>query len=466
MTRHAAIPTLAERLRRRAIVLALAVLLAAAAAGGLRMHADIDEEMAAAAALARHWQVLAHLASDDEEARRQLTALDTSPRHLRVQVVDAAGRSVVGADAAADAATTVASWPLPRAEGAPWQMHLHLRDADERAEALASLADQMGFLLLCAAGLLLAQHLSLGHALRPWRSMLAAIGRLEAGDTSALRALPTMPVRELEATAGALRHLADALDAEQARRRVLAQQLAGLQEDERQRLAADLHDEFGQRLTALRMDAHWLARQELPAAVAGVLRGIDTHVSALQGDLRDWLRRLQPFGAAPTTAAALAAALRALVQGYGSGTAPHTGLHVELDLHTLEQPTAAEWPLEQSIALAVYRMSQEALTNAARHAQASRVQLSVAFEPATGAPRRVVWRVADDGKGLADPAAAAQRGTGLAGLRDRAWAAGAELRIGPACDDALAPGLALSATLELQGAGRVGSTAQHPGVTS
>ena len=80
--------------------------------------------------------------------------------------------------------------------------------------------------------------------------------------------------------------------------------------------------------------------------------------------------------------------------------------------------------------LALYRISQEALTNVARHAQAGSAALRVVFERgADGRARALRWSVEDDGVGLADSRAAAQQGTGLAGVRERLWALGGELII-------------------------------------
>lgn len=449
MTLRSPIPPFAQWLRRRATLLVLAVLSVAAAAGWLRMLTDIDDEIAAAGALARRWNVLADPGPDDEAALRQIA--DAAPlRHLDLRVTDAAGRDLVPQPPGRRIDTPpVARWTVVRPSGEPWHVSVHLRDADERREALESLAEQLGFLLLCGAGLLTVQQVNLRHALAPWRGMQAAIARLESGDTHALRALPQMPVLELETTASALRHLAESLDAEQARRRVLSQQLISLQEDERQRLARDLHDEFGQRLTALRLHAHWLSRQGLGDATGEVLRDMEAQVARLQADVRDWLARLQPFGgASETTLSALAAALHTLAQGFGVAE-PARGPQVQVDVASLENAAASTQPLGQGLALAVYRMSQEALTNAVRHASAARVQLRVALEAGSCAPARLLWRVSDDGRGLQDVRAAAQRGTGLAGLRERAWTHGAELQCAAASADAETPGFVLSAVFDL-----------------
>ncbi|OYU76830.1 MAG: hypothetical protein CFE45_31265, partial [Burkholderiales bacterium PBB5] len=101
---------------------------------------------------------------------------------------------------------------------------------------------------------------------------------------------------------------------------------------ERGRLARELHDEFGQRLTALRVDAAWLARRvaDQPALLA-VVQGMSGHCEQVQQDIRQLLSRLQPFGASGLDAEGeslltLTALLHALVAAWspreGGGGAP------------------------------------------------------------------------------------------------------------------------------------------------
>ena len=128
-----------------------------------------------------------------------------------------------------------------------------------------------------------------------------------------------MPIRELQTIAQAVQELQSALEAEAARRRVLSRQMLSLQEEERERLARELHDEFGQQLTAMRVDASWLARQcvanDEPARVA---QAIADRCGAVQQDIRSLLHRLRPLmpndGDEP--AHRLAELLNDLVQGW------------------------------------------------------------------------------------------------------------------------------------------------------
>ena len=92
-------------------------------------------------------------------------------------------------------------------------------------------------------------------------------------------------------------------------------------------------------------------------------------------------------------------------------------------------------------------MTQEALTNVARHAQAQRAEVRLVWSRPAPQALALDWSVVDDGVGIADPTAALRRGNGLAGLKERAWAAGGDLQIGPAPDDGSPPsGLRLQAS--------------------
>ena len=346
---------------------------------------------------------------------------------------------------------------------------------------MINLAGTLALLLACITGLLLAIRWNLRRALSPLDQLLAAITGIENHDLKRVQALPTMPVRELEAVAASLRHLAGALDAAQARRRLLSQQLLTLQEDERARLARELHDEFGQRLTALRVDAAWLSRRLAgQAEAAPVIAGMAAQCQQIQHDIRSLLTRLQPFGpteAAPPggdagmgvqaltqmqtqSLARLVALLQGLVAAW-TATAGRVGttFHLEwlterADGQAGSAPDAARaqaWRLPQALALSLYRISQEALTNAGRHAQARRVGLRLVcrMPQASAGSGSIAWSVSDDGAGLPDSYAARWRGNGLSGQRERVWAQGAESHL------ALPPGggsgLLLSARSELPG---------------
>lgn len=505
--------TLPRLIMRRAAWVAALVLAAALGVGLLRMAEDIDDEVDAAMSLANAMARLGHLGqTDDRAALASLRSLQAEHplRHLLLQVHGADGQVLLAPVAApghgwlpealvqAHRAVSDAgpprsvAWPVPRPDGSRWTVTLTASPDSERREALASVVDMLALLLACVAGLLLVMHWNLRRALSPLQRLLASIAGIEAHDTQAVQALPPMPVGELEALAAALRHLGGALDTAEAERRLLSRQMLTLQEDERARLARELHDEFGQRLTAMRVDATWLGRRlataqttVAPAAaeaaeVQAVVAGLVEQCACIQQDIRALLARLQPFGnsrhADPGAAAdaatgaqegeppeRLAALLQALVRGWASSMRTQ-GLHCSLHLswQADAQSPARPWPAGQAadtaplqmprpLALALYRISQEALTNVARHAQASRARLTLHLQgPAmAGAPLQVHWSVEDDGVGLADALAqASQRGNGLAGLRERVWALGGELTADRACADAQRPGLRLAVSLQ------------------
>jgi two-component system sensor histidine kinase UhpB len=463
-------------LMRRAAAVALAVLLLALVLGLARVGHDIDDEVDAAVSLGQLMAGLGSLAQADDAAaldalRRQSDA--HPPRHLVLSVQDSAGRMLLAPPDLPPVAMPLngllalhrnllsapdlrhASWDLTRPGGARWTITLAASHESERREAIANLVGTLSLLLACIAGLLAAMRWNLRRALAPLDRLLAAIAGIEGHATQAVQALPTMPVRELEAVAGALRHLGAALDLAEARRRLLSQQLLTLQEDERVRLAGELHDEFGQRLTALRVDAAWLARRLVgQAEPAQVVAGMAGQCQQIQHDIRSLLTRLQPFGPGGGDAggvqslARLTALLQALVAAW-SPAVDGDGPACRLDLLAVDGDgagAAQAWPgpqqadallLPQGLALTLYRISQEALTNVARHARAQQAVLCLVcrgtLQP--GAALQIDWSVSDDGVGLppagTDPdaatGAAGLRGNGLSGLRERVWARGGEL---------------------------------------
>jgi two-component system sensor histidine kinase UhpB len=141
------------------------------------------------------------------------------------------------------------------------------------------------------------------------------------------------------------------------------------------------------------------------------------------------------------TLARLVLVLRSLVDDWSRSGGSETAYRLQLDGvgaegRSLPWPVNAELiALPVELVLAIYRLSQEALTNSARHAAANRVELALTWQTARlsgpgaadGASTALVWSVSDDGVGLPDDGSAAQRGNGLAGMRERAWAMGGEL---------------------------------------
>jgi len=196
------------------------------------------------------------------------------------------------------------------------------------------------------------------------------------------------------------------------RLRALTAQLAEVTETERRQLARELHDQVGQNLTALGINLN-IVRMQMPQETASpVLSRLDDSLSLVEQTaerVRDVMAHLRPpalddYG--------LVAALR----WYGEQFARRTGIAVTVEG---EEPTPRPAARVEN---ALFRIAQEALTNVAKHAQATHVMLTVAMEGGT-----LHLLVADDGIGF-DPAHLAEptggRGWGLLTMTERAEAVG------------------------------------------
>ncbi len=187
--------------------------------------------------------------------------------------------------------------------------------------------------------------------------------------------------------------------------RHLSQRLLVAQEDERRRIARELHDEVGQVLTSVKLSLQWLRRDCGPAASVGRLDDSLANVDRAIAGVRDLALRLRP---ALLDELGLVSALRWYVDRFARSSQLQFELHLE--------PLDERLPLE--VEVGCFRIAQEALTNVLRHAQARRV--TVALERRPG---ELELRVRDDGRGFDRAAvqARAARGecAGLSGMRER-----------------------------------------------
>lgn len=188
-----------------------------------------------------------------------------------------------------------------------------------------------------------------------------------------------------------------ALQARSAQLEQLTRLLLRSQEDERRRIARELHDEAGQILTAVKIELDLDGRREASEMVGRAL----VQVRDLSNLLRPTV--LDDLGLLP--------AVRALTEDFARRT------RIPVDLHSPESMPA----LAPDIQVAVYRVVQEALTNVARHARASGVKVRLALEG-----ERVVVCVADDGLGMKGEITPH---LGLLGMRERVSALGGSLRV-------------------------------------
>jgi two-component system sensor histidine kinase UhpB len=314
-----------------------------------------------------------------------------------------------------------AAVPVRLSDGRTASIVIVADPADEIDEVWAGARDHALVGAIMAVAALGVTSLLIGRAVRPLRVASATLARLEAGDYAA-RAESVGPpeIRNLNAK---IDSLAEALGGLKRANNELAGRVFDAQDEERQAIAHELHDEFGPHLFALRANAALLAKQlrDNPAAGAAA-NAIEAEVEALQSQNRRILADLRP---AALEELGLAEALEALVAHWrraepGVAVALHADPRVEA--------------MSERASLMAYRFVQEAMTNAFRHAGATRIEVSLQFETPPPEPSLgdaglggLVIRVADDGRGLQGETEA---GMGLAGMRDRVRLLGGEVTIG------------------------------------
>lgn len=180
------------------------------------------------------------------------------------------------------------------------------------------------------------------------------------------------------------------------------------QEAERRRIAQELHDEVGQTLTAVLLQLKHTADQA-PDPLRAELRLVQETTRTSLDEIRRVARRLRP---GVLEELGLHSALRALTTEFTTGA---------LSVRHFIGPGLPE--LDEAAELVLYRVAQEALTNAARHARATDVEVHLSHRPA-GAVRLLVR---DNGQGIR----LAAEGAGIQGMRERALLIGADLAVGP-----------------------------------
>jgi PAS domain S-box-containing protein len=193
----------------------------------------------------------------------------------------------------------------------------------------------------------------------------------------------------------------------------LSERTEAIREDERTSISRELHDQLGQSLTALKLDISWVARrvagdpemfgklEEMKQAADGIIQSVGRISAGLRPGILDLL--------------GLEAAIKWQSQEFTKQTGIACEVRARLD----------DWPLDSSLATAVFRIFQEALTNVTRHANASRVTVDLGLEGSV-----VVLEVADDGVGL--PSAGPRgRSLGLLGMGERARRLGGDCVVRP-----------------------------------
>lgn len=206
--------------------------------------------------------------------------------------------------------------------------------------------------------------------------------------------------------------------------RQLSKRLLTIQEQERVRIAREVHDELGQALTAMKIDLQQIARRHASLAeplvpVAQTIDHIVDLVRRIAGDLRPAI--LDDLG----VSAALEQQLRRLRESSGIRTSLTVSEEPELDMLT---------------SATLYRITREALANVVRHAGASQVEVSLGIRGGAA-----VLEVRDNGRGITREESSGPRSLGLLGIRERAELLGGSVAI----DGRAGEGTVLTVTLPI-----------------
>jgi signal transduction histidine kinase len=195
--------------------------------------------------------------------------------------------------------------------------------------------------------------------------------------------------------------------------RALAGRLQSIREEERKRVARDIHDQLGQALTAIKIDVSALVRQwpgdqtQRAEKAAAILKLVDDTIQAVRRistELRPGI--LDDLG------------LVATIEWAGEEFEARTGTTCRLDL------PFEDLVVDQDQATAIFRILQETLTNVARHADAKNVEVRLAKQNS-----RLTLEVHDDGRGIPEDRLSRNESLGILGMRERAMLIGGDLAI-------------------------------------
>ena len=204
--------------------------------------------------------------------------------------------------------------------------------------------------------------------------------------------------------------------------RALTGRLQSVREEERARIAREIHDELGQALTALKMDLAWLAARLARASQESWVPPLLDKAQSMSELLDTTVQKVRRIATELRPGVLDNLGLAAAIEWQAQDFQNHSGIRclVATDAAQLE-----DLELGRDPSTAVFRILQEALTNVARHAGASEVRISLQEDEIA-----VILEVADNGRGIAEEEIRHIRSLGILGMRERATLVGGELQVG------------------------------------
>jgi two-component system, NarL family, sensor histidine kinase UhpB len=272
---------------------------------------------------------------------------------------------------------------------------------------LAAAPSRALVIVLAVAAAVLLNSLLLRRRLSPLARLLQTMDRVDLASPGQRACAPENAPREIERLTADFNRMLERLEEE---RRESGRAVLRAQEEERARIAQDLHDEVNQALTAilLRLQA---AALDVPPGLRSELKEIQTLATQAMEELLTLARQLRPTALDDH---GLVPALASQVSDFGE----RTGIRSSFHRHG-ETPELSD---EEQLVL--YRVTQESLSNVVQHSGASAVRVELS------SVGRTVLRVRDDGCGFSVPANGSPRSSlGVSGMRERALLVGGRLNV-------------------------------------
>jgi two-component system sensor histidine kinase UhpB len=271
--------------------------------------------------------------------------------------------------------------------------------------------DTIGLLGLAAVFFVLINvlvYLAVKYTFKPVDRILEALTQIEQGQFSSR--LPDFKPVELHAIGQKFNAMADTLQSSTQNNHRLTQQIIRLQEDERKSLARDIHDEIGQYLTAIHVDASAILNGRKLSVAKESARAISSVTRQMMDMVHEILQRLRPR------------ALDELGLSLALGELVHQWRQRCRNVNIIQNIASDIGPIDEAVSITAYRVVQECLTNIAKHANARRVTISVKQDK-----QFLYLHIEDDGVGF-DPTVTAE-GFGLAGMNERIQGLMGEMKI-------------------------------------
>lgn len=333
-------------------------------------------------------------------------------RHLRIEVIPAGVGSVLQSSQHPDSLSddvpewfrlAVISEPLvvvrevSLGHEAPVSIQIESFAEDEIREAWEEVQAFLFLHGILLAAIYLSVHLIAGRALRPVGQILRGLNAMEEGDYE--MRLPRFGLSELNRISSGINHLSSSLKTSRDENRALTRHSLSIQEDERRSLSKEIHDEFGQNLTAIKMMSGAIGNS--PESSRRATEEIQRLCDRLFDVVRSMMRRLRPLVLEDLGLKAAISDLR----DHWLVTSPELNIDIQCD------PDLAD--LKGEMGLEVYRIVQEALTNTLRHAEATQAWIEIE----ANMPHMISLVIRDNGKGM--PHSTEVKGFGLIGMRER-----------------------------------------------